>query len=68
MHVLAKAAEGGISPRSCQTEASSKASLPVRIWLAVLTSLRESRENEAARLIHRYRHLLQDRNASGFRP
>jgi len=47
-------------PRRISTESHSKPALGVRIWARVLAALRESREQEAARVIRRHRDLIQN--------
>lgn len=55
-------------PSSPTKARPSKPSRIVCTWRAVLTSLRESREREAARLIHQHLDLVQDGNAIEFLP
>jgi hypothetical protein len=50
----------GLMPRRLSTERHSKPALGVRIWARVLAALRESREQEAARVIRRHRDLIQN--------
>ena len=45
---------------SASTESHPKPALAVRIWAWLLVALHESREQEAARLIHRHRDLIQN--------
>lgn len=49
------------SPRPIANQ--SKPSRLARIWSGLLAALHDSRRQEAARLIHRHRDLIQDRNA-----
>jgi hypothetical protein len=42
------------------TESYPKPALAVRIWAGLLTALRESREQEGARVIRRHRDLIQN--------
>ena len=63
MSARVKTADGGRPlPSSPKAKSPSKPSWLVRIWLGVLTSLQESRQKEAARLIRRHRNLIADRN------
>jgi hypothetical protein len=47
-------------PNLRSTKSHSKPALGVRIWAVLLTALREPREREAARVIHRHRGLIQN--------
>jgi hypothetical protein len=61
MHSVNKLrATGAHRRKPCPTENHPRPALGVRIWTWLLTALHESREQEAARVIRRYRDLIQN--------